>query len=94
MWEKYVCSINILVSHNELVEMWEECVWSINILVLHNELEMWEECVWSINILVLHNELEWWEGYAFLLKGVVDMRSAQPGVLNKRRIPHPVSNVT
>ena len=42
MWEKYVCSINILVSHNELVEMWEECVWSINILVLHNELEWWE----------------------------------------------------
>lgn len=47
-----------------------------------------------VNISVLYNELEWWEGYVFLLKGVMPMRSAQPGVLNKSRIHHPVNNVT
>ena len=66
----------------------------VNISVLLNELEVWEGCVWSINILVLLNVLECWEGYVFLLKGVMPMRSAQPGVLNKRRIHRPVSNVT
>ena len=50
--------------------------------------------VWSINILVLLNVLEWGEGYVFLLKGVMPMGSAQPGVLNKRRIHHPVNKVT
>ena len=53
-----------------------------------------KDSVWSINVLVLLNVLEWWEGYVFLLKGVMPMRSAQPGVLNKRRIHRPVSNVT
>ena len=53
-----------------------------------------KDSVWSINILVLFNVLEWWEGYVFLLKGVMPMRSAQPGVLNKRRIHRPVNNVT
>lgn len=47
-----------------------------------------------VNISVLYNEVELWEGYVFLLKGVMPMRSAQPGVLNKRRIHHPVNNVT
>ena len=47
-----------------------------------------------VNISVLYNELEVWEGYVFLLKGVMPMRSAQPGVLNKRRIHRPVSSVT